>query len=223
MMFDRFESADQTYYKKLLFKLAMVLIVVGAVNWLLIGIFDFNLVTGIFGDSIITKIIYICVGLSAVAVMFDRDTYLPFLGPMVAPCSVLENRVPPGATRDVTITVKPNSKVLYWASEPASAKLEKINSWKEAYLQYDNAGVATSNGDGIAVLKVREPQAYTVPIKGRLSPHVHYRVCGEAGWMGKIHTVFVESKVEGFEDKKLAKTSDKQYKFDISDTAASIY
>lgn len=223
MMFDSFESADQTYYKKLLFKMAMVLIIVGSINWLLIGIFDFNLVTGIFGDSIITKIIYICVGLSAVAMMFDRDTYLPFLGPMVAPCSVLENRVPPGATHDVTVTIKPNSKVLYWASEPASAKLEKINSWKQAYLNYDNAGVATSNGDGIAVLKVREPQAYTVPIKGRLTPHVHYRVCGEAGWMDRIQTVFVESKIEGFEDKKLVKTTDRQYKFDISDTAASIF
>jgi uncharacterized membrane protein YuzA (DUF378 family) len=223
MMFDSFESADQTYYKKLLFKLAMVLIIIGAINWLLIGIFDFNLVTGIFGDSIITKLIYISVGLSAVAMMFDRDTYLPFLGPIVAPCSVLENRIPPGATRDVTVTVKPNSKVLYWASEPASAKLEKINSWKQAYQNYDNAGVATSNGDGLAVLKVREPQAYTVPIKGRLEPHIHYRVCGEAGWMDRIQTVFVENKIEGFEDKKLVKTTDKQYKFDISDTAASIF
>jgi hypothetical protein len=156
--------------------------------------------------------------------MFDRDTYLPFLGPMVAPCSVLQDRVPPGATRDVTVTVTPNSKVLYWAAEPASAKLEKINSWKEAYLQYDNAGVATSDATGKVVLRVRDPQPYTVPMKGRLEPHVHYRICGDAGWMDRIRTVFVrDTKVEGFESKETVKTMDKKHKYDLSDWSASIY
>jgi uncharacterized membrane protein YuzA (DUF378 family) len=219
MNFDRFDSADKTYYQKLLFKLAMVFIIVGALNWLLVGIFEFNLVESIFGDSIFTKIIYIIVGLSALAIMFNRDTFLPFLGPMVAPCSVLQDRVPPGATRDITITVKPYSKVLYWASEPASAKLEKINNWKDAYLKFENAGVATSNADGVVTLKVREPQAYTVPIRGQLEPHVHYRVCGESGWMDRIKTVYISGKIEGFTEK----TMDKKHKFDISDTAASIY
>lgn len=219
MNFDRFDSANKTYYMKLLFKLAMVFIIVGSLNWLLVGIFEFNLVEGIFGDSIITKIIYIIVGLSAIAIMFDRDTYLPFLGPMVAPCSVLEDRVPPGATRHITVTVKPNSKVLYWASEPAALKLEKVNNWKEAYLKFENAGVATSNGDGVVTFKVRDPQPYTVPIRGRLEPHIHYRVCGESGWMDRIQTVFVPTSVEGF----TGKTMDRKYKFDISDTSASIY
>ena len=132
--------------------------------------------------------------------MFDRDTYLPFLGPMVAPCSVLDNRDPPGATREVKIIVKPNVKIIYWAPNLASTKLEKLNSWKQAYLEYDNAGVTTSNGEGIAILKVREPQGYKVPFKGELQPHVHYRVCGEAGWMGKIQTTFLnQAPVEGFE------------------------
>jgi hypothetical protein len=153
--------------------------------------------------------------------MFDRDTYLPFLGPMVAPCSVLENREPPGATREVKVIVEPNVKVIYWAAEPASEDLKKINSWKQAYLKYDNAGVTTSDGEGVAVLKVRDPQGYKVPLKGALQPHVHYRVCGEAGWMGKINTTFVnQAKVEGFEDKK----TDKNYKIqNLADTAASIY
>ena len=71
------------------------------------------------------------------------------------------------------------------------------------------------------MLKVREPQAYTVPFKGRLSPHVHYRVCGEAGWMGKINTVFLDKQpVEGFEDNK----TDKNYKIkNLADTSASLY
>jgi uncharacterized membrane protein YuzA (DUF378 family) len=210
-----------TYVKKLLFKTAMVLIIIGALNWLLVGLFNFNLVYAIFGNGFLATLVYVLVGVSALAIMFDRDTYLPFLGPMVAPCSVLQNREPPGATKEVKITVEPNVKIIYWAAEPASEKLEKINSWKQAYLDYDNAGVATSNGEGVAVIKVREPQSYRVPLKGKLNPHIHYRVCGEAGWMGKINTLFLDQpKVEGFESQKI----DKKYKImNLADTSASIY
>ena len=219
---DRFVGVwSETYIRKLLFKTAMIFLIIGGINWLLVGLFDVNLVTGIFGKGGIETFIYTLVGVSALAIMLDRDTYLPFLGPMVAPCSVLENREPPGATREVKIIVEPNVKVLYWAAEPAGENLKQINSWKQAYLKYDNAGVATSNGEGVAILKVREPQGYKVPIKGRLEPHVHYRVCGEAGWMGKINSVFLDQpKLEGFEDKKL----DKNYKvMNLADSAASIY
>lgn len=212
---------SETYIQKLLFKLAIVLLIIGGLNWLLVGLFDVNLVSAIFGKGTLATIIYVLVGISALAIMFDRDTYLPFLGPMVAPCSVLQNREPPGATKEVKVIVTPNTKVLYWAAEPASEKLEKLNSWKQAYLEYDNAGVATSNGEGVAILKVREPQSYKVPFMGRLQPHVHYRVCGEAGWMGKINTIFVnDNKVEGFECNK----TDKNYKItNLADTSASIY
>lgn len=212
---------SETYVRKLLFKLAVVLLIIGGLNWLLFGLFDVNLVSTIFGKSIVATIIYVLVGLSALAIMFDRDTYLPFLGPMVAPCSVLQSREPPGATKEVKVIVTPNTKVLYWAAEPASDKLEKLNSWKQAYLDYDNAGVTISNGEGVAVFKVREPQSYKVPFKGQLQPHVHYRVCGEAGWMGKINTIFIsDNKVEGFEEQK----TDKNYKIqNLADTSASIY
>lgn len=209
---------DETYIKKLLFKLAMIFLIIGGINWLLVGLFDYNLVHFIFGNSVIATIIYLLVGISAITIMFDRDTYLPFLGPMVAPCSVLENKEPPGATREIKIIVSPNTKVLYWAAEPANQNLEKIKSWKEAYLKYDNAGVATSNADGVAILKVREPQPYKVPFKGELQPHIHYRVCGEDGWMGRIDTVFLENKIEGFT------THDKIYKIkNLADTSASLY
>jgi hypothetical protein len=199
----------------------MVLVIIGGINWLLFGLFDLNLVSAIFGKGFLATLIYVLVGVSALAIMFDRDTYLPFLGPMVAPCSVLQNREPPGATKEIKVIVTPNTKVLYWAAEPASDKLEKLNSWKQAYLDYDNAGVTTSNGEGVAILKVREPQSYKVPFKGQLQPHVHYRVCGEAGWMGKINTIFVnDNKVEGFESHK----TDKNYKIvNLADTSASIY
>lgn len=45
--------------------IALILVIVGGLNWLLVGLFDFNLVTAIFGSSVVTKIVYVLVGLSA--------------------------------------------------------------------------------------------------------------------------------------------------------------
>lgn len=43
--------------------IALTLIIVGALNWLLIGIFSFNLVDFLFGTmSLLSRIIYILVG-----------------------------------------------------------------------------------------------------------------------------------------------------------------
>lgn len=212
------------YLKKFVFKLAMVLLIAGGLNWLSIGLFDCNLVETMFGDGVLSKLIYLLVGFSAIGTMFDRDTYLPFLGPSIVPCAALQNREPPGATKEVKIVIAPNTKVLYWAAEPAAENLKQIQSWKEAYAQYENAGVATSNGEGVAVLKVRSPQSYRVPFKGKLESHVHYRVCGDAGWLGKIETIYVDPPaVEGFECPYKGK-SNKMANQDVrADFSASIF
>lgn len=56
--------------------IALILIIIGAINWALIGIFNFNLVETIFGGlSVITRIIYILVGISGlwgIKLIFDR-------------------------------------------------------------------------------------------------------------------------------------------------------
>ena len=47
--------------------MALILVVIGGLNWGLVGIFDWNLVQAIFGDgTILSRIIYILVGVSAV-------------------------------------------------------------------------------------------------------------------------------------------------------------
>ena len=53
---------------KTLQSIALTLTIIGAINWGLIGLFDFNLVALIFGglDSILTKIIYIIVGICGI-------------------------------------------------------------------------------------------------------------------------------------------------------------
>ncbi len=47
--------------------IALTLVIIGALNWLLVGLFSFNLVDAIFGvSSIISRIIYILVGAAGI-------------------------------------------------------------------------------------------------------------------------------------------------------------
>ncbi len=56
---------------------ALILMIVGALNWLLIGIFNFNLVTWIFGaSSVVSIILYVLVGLGGIwgiVMLFQRN------------------------------------------------------------------------------------------------------------------------------------------------------
>ena len=46
-------------------KICLLLTIIGAINWGLIGIFDFNLVATIFGDgTMLSRIIYSLVGIA---------------------------------------------------------------------------------------------------------------------------------------------------------------
>lgn len=60
---------------KVIDRIALVLIIIGAINWGLIGIFNFNLVEAIFGDmTVLSRIIYGLVGVSGlwgIKLLFD--------------------------------------------------------------------------------------------------------------------------------------------------------
>ena len=50
---------------KFLDNLSLTLVIVGALNWLLVGVFRFDLVAFLFGDlSLLSRAVYILVGLS---------------------------------------------------------------------------------------------------------------------------------------------------------------
>lgn len=51
--------------------IAFILVVIGGLNWALVGLFDYDLVAKIFGDlSTVSRIIYDLVGLAALVVLF---------------------------------------------------------------------------------------------------------------------------------------------------------
>lgn len=57
-------------------KSALVLTIIGAINWLLVGLLDFNLVTALFGEgNIIGRIIYIIIGIAGlinIGILFTK-------------------------------------------------------------------------------------------------------------------------------------------------------
>jgi len=49
--------------------IVLVLVIVGGLNWGLVGLFNFDLVATIFGDmSVLSRVVYTLVGLSAIVV-----------------------------------------------------------------------------------------------------------------------------------------------------------
>ena len=62
---------------KIIDKIALILVIIGAVNWGLIGLFNFNLVKLLFGDmTLMSRIVYSLVGISGlwtIKLLFDND------------------------------------------------------------------------------------------------------------------------------------------------------
>ena len=46
--------------------IALALIIIGSINWFLVGVFSWNLITAIFGLGIFTRILYAIVGLAGI-------------------------------------------------------------------------------------------------------------------------------------------------------------
>jgi len=57
--------------------IAYILVIIGAINWGLVGFFGFDLVAAIFGDmSLLSRIVYGLVGISAIILLLiHRDIY----------------------------------------------------------------------------------------------------------------------------------------------------
>lgn len=59
-------------------RLALILVIVGALNWLLVGLFQFDLVAAVFGgqSSFLSRAVYILVGLAglwAISLLFREQ------------------------------------------------------------------------------------------------------------------------------------------------------
>ena len=189
------DDAQNLYNQKLYHMIAISLVLVGGLNWLSAVFLKNDVVSLLFGKSIFTKLLYLVVGVATLMVFFDRNTYLPFLGETILPCAAFAIRYPDNANKEIVITTLPNTKVIYWASEPRhDTTSNEVASWDKAYESYLNSGVVMSDESGKAILRIRgEPQSYKVPFKGVLKPHVHFRICEKNNMVGPVQTYFLNN------------------------------
>ena len=68
---------ERTVFMRILRIIAYILVIIGAINWGLVGFFNFDLVASIFGEmTFLTRLIYDLVGISALLLLFTyRDIY----------------------------------------------------------------------------------------------------------------------------------------------------
>jgi len=56
-------------FMKRLEPLWLALVIIGALNWLMVGLFDTNVVTEIFGSGTATDVVYVIVGVAGIAML----------------------------------------------------------------------------------------------------------------------------------------------------------
>ncbi len=183
-----------------LYRALLYIIVIGALNWGLVGIFDFDLVRSfgnLFGSNAgdaISRFIYITVAMSALVLIFQRNVRLPFLGMTVMP-EPINNYKPSGELiSKVVKDLPPNVKVVYWAAQPSD---KVVDNPTEAYGDYSNQGVTTTDANGVATFEVKKPTSYNIPAYynpfiGTLKPHIHYRFWNSSGMASCVQTTFIE-------------------------------
>jgi hypothetical protein len=142
------------------------------------------------------------VGILGFVQLFERDMYLPFLADASFPTSLLVPSKPttfiPGNVVVSIAKIPPNAKVVYWAAEPNDPRNINKKNWKDAYGDYENAGVVMSNDKGMATINLRCPQTYSVSHFGVydciMPPHIHYRyeLPGTKGILSQVYMYLVD-------------------------------
>lgn len=145
-----------------------------------------------FGSNVLSsswaRVIVVISLVGAVYLGFNRDFYLPFLGPTVVPTSVLKVGVPADASVSISIDAPANAThVVYWAAGPSSVP---ANNPMDAYRGFKNAGIVEVAGNR-ATLRIACPGTYKVGWNRLLPRHVHYRFVFNNGVMSAVKTASV--------------------------------
>lgn len=173
-----------------------ILVILGALNWGLIALDKKFNVVELFSNlfpleyhEFIEKFIYTTIALSAVYVMIQRKTYLPFLDASFVPINkYLSESKKKDIEFEVIINAKGGDKVIYWAANKGNKDDKTIKHYLKAYGEYENSGISLVGKDGNAKLYVKCPQKYYVQFKKIIPKHIHYRVIYKDK-MGSVKTI----------------------------------
>ena len=178
-------------------KFLIKLIIFGALN-LGTSVFGYNfveifnkLITKTIGkDLCIDKIIYILIALAALKLSFRRTTFTPYLGDAAFPSKVFvntrENKI---GTIDIPVYVRPNTRVAYWGTLPRTT--DYVPHYTEAYGDFSNSGVVTSDDNGLALLSILPGTSYLVNSGEEYPRDIHFREL-DIGFdmIGKLKTIY---------------------------------
>ena len=142
----------------------------------------------------VNYVIMFIISLCLMNILFDRNTYLPFLGDTILPHSLfkpLNNSLTKYDKTDfkkISINIEaPNGvNVIWWAANPSN----EINKVEKAYGDYMNSGVSEIK-DGVANIQFYYPQKYYLDNTRMLNNHLHYRISYNNGFVSEIHTIQV--------------------------------
>jgi len=172
--------------------LARLLLVIGGLNYLFMSTINVDMCSYFKNFQVITNFMKLLIGLSAAYFLFNRDYYLPFLGPTA---------IPAGATKSTTnlkrfklTGLPPNTTVLSWAATESD---EILDSYTKAYGDYSNTDIGKTNQNGELMINLQCPSSYHVNkfgINKLLKRHIHYRyqLPNKKGLFSKVHTVFLD-------------------------------
>jgi hypothetical protein len=179
-------------YFEIFSKLLILLIVL---NYSYAKMYNNDLIDYIITNKTVSNIFNI--GLIGIALyyLFNRDFFLPFLGPAVIPIAKTEQQQE--NMINVNLSNLPlNTNVIYWASQKSEGTFKDPII---AYEDYSNSGITMSDNMGNANIKISCPSPYYITkfgIKKKLlKKHVHYRyeLPNYKGIYSSVHTKNIET------------------------------
>jgi uncharacterized membrane protein YuzA (DUF378 family) len=181
---------------------AKLLLIIGGITFGIYGLFNVNIIKKVLQDKNMSNLFYICIGIAAVFLMFNRNFYLPFLDKTVMPKVFIgKDQKPLNATFSVEVTAQPHSRIIYWASDVSGSDVFV----ETAYGEFENSGITTADSNGKAHLILKKPESYKIKKIGfnkTLKPHIHYRYSLSNGMMSDIQTRYISNNELGLEQQQ---------------------
>lgn len=151
------------------------LILVVVLNYSYAKLYNDDLLDYLITNRMVSKVFNIFMIIVALLYLFNRDFFLPFLGPTVIPISESDKSTE-NLINIPLVGLPPNTKVIYWASEYSENEYENPLS---AYKDYSNSGIVKTNEFGNVIIQISCPGRYKISkfgmLKKLLKRHVHYR------------------------------------------------
>lgn len=153
---------------------ARLLLIIGGLNYFFIASINVNIFQYIT-NKFILQLVFLLIGISALWFAFNRDYYLPFLGPSVIPIGSNKTELSSPTTQIQLTNLPVNTTVMVWGAQENS---QTVNNPYDAYGDYSNTIISKTDDTGKVTVSLPCPAEYYVNKFGlnkKLKRHIHYR------------------------------------------------